>query len=202
MFGWFFLGALYLQRVLGYGALETGCAFLPMTAIVAVFSLFITTRVVARLGPKATLLCGLACSACGDLLYARVPVGGHYLTDLLPAIVLTGTGAGLTFMPTVSLAMAGAGQRDAGLVSGLTNVSVQVGAALGVAALASISTTHTNDLLAHGRAIKAALTSGYDLGFAVAAGSVMLAMVVAGALIRMEPAREAAAADRPARRAA
>ncbi|HWE63214.1 MAG TPA: MFS transporter [Chloroflexota bacterium] len=194
MFGLFFLGALYLQRVLGYGALETGFAFLPLTLVVAVFSLFITRRVVARLGARATLVAGAGLSAAGNLLLAHASVGSSYDVAVLPAFLLVGAGGGLAFMPTITLAMAGAGPGDSGLVSGLANVSSQMGAALGVAVLASIATTRTTALLAHGRVANQALTGGYDLGLVVAGGCVASAIVVAATLLRVNPERPAMAA--------
>jgi EmrB/QacA subfamily drug resistance transporter len=191
MFGMFFLGTLYLQRVLGYGALETGLAFVPLTFMVAVFSLFITRRVVARLGARATLMAGTGLSAAGDLLFAHASVGGSYVFAVLPVFLLVGAGAGLAFMPTITLAMSGAGPSDSGFVSGLANVSAQMGAAFGVAVLASLATTRTTTLLAHGQATSQALTSGYDLGFAVAGGCVAIAIVVAASVLRGGPQRPA-----------
>ena len=195
MFGLFFLGALYLQRVLRYGALETGLAFLPLTLMVAVFSLFITRRVVARLGARATLIVGAVLSAAGDLLFAHASVGGSYVADVLPVFLLAGAGGGLAFMPTITLAMSGAGPGDSGLVSGLANVSSQMGAALGVAVLASLATTRTGALLARGQATDRALTGGYDLGFVVAGGCVAAAIVVVAAVLRSSPERSPMAAE-------
>jgi EmrB/QacA subfamily drug resistance transporter len=192
MYGLFFLGALYMQHVLGYGALQTGFAFLPMTLIVAVLSLFVTRRVTARLGAKTTLIIGLVLSTASNLLFARASVSGNYFTDLLPVMVLAGVGAGLAFMPTITLAMSGAGPGDSGLVSGLANVYTQMGAALGVAILASLATGHTTDLLAHGHAVKDALTSGYDRGFIVAGIGDIAAGVLAVLVLRAGPGRSAA----------
>jgi hypothetical protein len=192
MFGLFFQGALYMQHVLGYGALQTGFAFLPMTLTVAVFSLFITRRVTARLGAGRTVMIGAGLSAAANLLFAHAPVGGSYLFDVLPVFLLAGAGGGLAFMPTITLAMSGAGPGDSGLVSGLANVSSQMGAALGVAVLASLATTRTTALLAHGDAANQALTGGYDLGFLVAAGCVASAIVVAAGVLRAGAAALAA----------
>ncbi|HVA90609.1 MAG TPA: MFS transporter [Chloroflexota bacterium] len=190
MFGVFFLGALYLQHVRGYSALQTGFAFLPMTMTVACFSLFITRRMMSRLGARTTLIAGSVLVAGGTLLFARASVDGSYITQVLPVFLLVGAGAGLAFMASVTLAMAGAGPRDSGLVSGLANVSSQIGAAVGVAVLACLSTRRTNDLLARGHAAKDALTSGYDLGFLVAGGGAATAVVVALVVLRApsEPA--------------
>jgi fucose permease len=159
--------------------------------MVAVFSLFITRRVVARLGARATLMVGTGLSAAGDLLFAHAPVGGSYVFAVLPVFLLVGAGAGLAFMPTITLAMSGASSGDSGLVSGLANVFSQIGAAFGVAVLASLASTRTTSLLAHGQATSQALTSGYDLGFAVAAGCVAIAIVVAASVLRGGPQRPA-----------
>jgi EmrB/QacA subfamily drug resistance transporter len=200
LFGSFFLGALYLQQVRGYSALLTGVAFLPQNVLVSLFSLFLTTRLLARFGAKATLLPGLVLVAGGLLLFSRAPVAGNYVTDVLPAMLLIGTGAGLFFMPSVSLAMAGASPQDSGLVSGFTNVTLQMGAALGVAILASVSTARTNSLIGSGAATNAALTSGYHLAFLVAAGCIAAAAVLGFVVIRGHRVEQAPAPQRPNRR--
>jgi predicted MFS family arabinose efflux permease len=194
MFGMFFLGALYLQRVLGYGALETGLAFIPLTLMLSIFSLFITRRVVARLGARRTLIVGVSLSAAGDLFFAHATVGGNYVFAVLPVFLLMGAGNGLAFMPTITLAMSGAGAGDSGLVSGLANVAAQMGAALGVAVLASLASTRTTSLLAHGQTTSQALTGGYDLGFVAAGGCVAAAIVVALTVLRPTPQRPATVA--------
>jgi EmrB/QacA subfamily drug resistance transporter len=179
MFGQFFLGALYLQHVLGYGPLDTGLAFLPMSAMVTVFSLFISTRLMTRVGAKLTIIPGLLLVLAGLAVLSRVPVHGQFLTDILPGMILFGAGAGLAFAPSVALAMADAAPADVGLASGLANVSLQLGAAIGIAVLASISTSRTNDLIAHGTAHASALVGGYHLGYLVAAGCIVAALVFA-----------------------
>lgn len=194
MYGTFFVGALYMQHVLNYGAFETGAAFLPQTLAVAVLSLFVTRRLVARLGAKPTVILGLILVAAGSLLFSRATVGSSYAEAVLPAVLLAGSGGGLAFMPTVTLAMSAAGPAEAGLASGLANVSVQIGGALGVAVLASLSTTRTGNLLARGHAVKDALTGGYDLGLTIAAAAVCVAIVVASTVLRILPATQAAPA--------
>ena len=187
MYGTFFVGALYMQHVLGYGSFETGAGFVPQTLVVAVFSLFVTRRVVARIGVKPTVILGLVLASAGNLLFARAGIGGSYVEVVLPSVLLAGMGGGLAFMPTVSLAMSGAGPSESGIASGLANVSVQVGGALGVAVLASVSTIHSKDLLAQGQPVKEALTGGYDLGFAIAGAAVTIAVAVAGIVLRIGP---------------
>lgn len=188
MLGMFFMGALYLQSVLGYGAIRTGFAFLPWSLLVGLFSLGMTVRIVARIGAKATLIIGLVLFTLGLGLFARAPVGGTYLADVLPGMVMLGLGAGLVFMPSVSLAMSDAAPSESGLASGLANVSLQIGGALGLAAVASLSTTRTANLLAGGASAHAALNGGYHLGFVVAAGAVLAAIGVASAVLRGGPA--------------
>jgi EmrB/QacA subfamily drug resistance transporter len=186
MFGMFFLGALYLQRVLGFDALEVGLAFLPVTVIIGTLSLGFSARLNLRFGARATLLPGLALIAAGLLLFARVPVGGNYLSDILPVMVLLGTGAGLSFPSLMTLAMSGATESDSGLASGLVNTTLQVGGALGLAVLATLSTTRTDSLLSGGDSTASALTGGFHLAFFIGAGLVAAAIGVA--LTVLQPA--------------
>ena len=184
MFGQFFLGALYLQHVLGYSAIATGLAFMPMNLAVGLFSLTVAARIMTRIGAKATLLPGLAFIAAGLALFSRVPVHGHYLTDVLPGMALFGIGAGLAFTPSIALAMADAAPADTGLASGLANVSMQMGAAIGIAVLASISTSRTSTLLAGGAGRDAALAGGYHLGYLIATGCIVTAFVLASVILK------------------
>jgi EmrB/QacA subfamily drug resistance transporter len=200
MFGMFFLGALYLQRVLGFDAIEVGLAFLPVTLVIGTLSLGFSARLNTRFGARATLLPGLALIAGGLALLAQAPVGGHYATDVLPVTILLGAGAGLSFPSLMTLAMSGATHSDSGLASGLVNTSLQVGGALGLAVLATLATTRTDHLLAAGSSTAAALTGGYHLAFLIAAGLVAGAIAVALAVLRPEhvAAAELAAAEQPA----
>jgi EmrB/QacA subfamily drug resistance transporter len=184
MFGAFFLGALYLQRVLGYSPVGAGLAFMPMNLCVALFSLFVTARLVSRFGAKATLIPGLVLMTLGLALFGRAPVDAVYVIDVLPALLLMGMGAGLVFMPSVLLAMSGVDGSDSGLASGVANVAIQVGAAVGVAVLASVSAADTSGLLSRGVVLEGALTSGYHLGFAVAAGCVAMAALTGAVVLR------------------
>jgi EmrB/QacA subfamily drug resistance transporter len=186
MFAMFFLGALYLQRVLGYDALETGLAFLPVTLVIGTLSLRYSERLIMRFGARATLIPGLALIAAGLALFARAPVDGSYVVDVLPVMLLLGTGAGLCFPALMTLAMSGATQEDAGLASGLVNTTLQVGGALGLAVLATLSTTRADALLADGEGTSAALTSGYHLAFVVGVGLLLAAIAVAVTVL--EPA--------------
>jgi EmrB/QacA subfamily drug resistance transporter len=179
MFGMFFLGSLYLERVLGYDALEIGLAFLPVTVAMGLLSIRYSERLVTRFGARRTLVPGLVLIAAGLLLFTRTPVGGDYLTDVLPAMVLLGTGAGLSFPALMTVAMAGATPQDAGLASGLVNTTAQVGGALGLAVMATLSTSRSERLVADGHSAAAALTGGYHLAFWIAAALVAGAIVVA-----------------------
>jgi EmrB/QacA subfamily drug resistance transporter len=198
MFATFFLGSLYLQRVLGYDALEIGLAFLPVTLAIGTLSLGYSERLIMRFGARTTLLPGLGLIGVGLALLTQVPVDGDYLVDLLPAMLLFGVGAGLSFPALMTLAMSGATQSDAGLASGLVNTTLQVGGALGLAVLATLSTTRTDHLLAEGHHAASALTDGYHLAFVVGVGLVVAAIVVALTILQPErPATQEAGAESP-----
>jgi EmrB/QacA subfamily drug resistance transporter len=198
MLGMFFLGALYLQRVLGYGALQVGLAFLPVALGIGALSLGASARLITRLGARATLVPGLALVAAGLALLQGAPAGAEYATDLLPVMVLLGVGAGLAFPALMTLAMSAATERDSGLASGLVNTTQQVGGALGLAVLATLSTTRTDSLRTGGDAPVAALLGGYRLAFAIAALLVVAALLFAIALLRAEPRTEEAPAAQAA----
>jgi EmrB/QacA subfamily drug resistance transporter len=191
MFGMFFLGSLYLRRVLRYDPLEIGLAFLPTTVVMGTLSVRFSEPLITRFGARTTLVPGLTVVAAGFALFARVPVNGSYVTDVLPTILLMGTGIGVAFPALMTIAMSGATERDAGLASGLVNTTAQVGAALGLAVLATLATTRTNSLLAHGHATADALTGGYRLAFVIGAALIVVAIGVAAIVLR--PERKAAA---------
>jgi EmrB/QacA subfamily drug resistance transporter len=183
LLGVFFLAVLYLQRVLGYDAVETGAAFLPISLSIGVLSVGFSARLNGRFGPRAVLLPALASIAAGLVLLARVPVDGHYVVDLLPAMVLLGVGGGLAFPALMTLAMSGVAPEDSGLASGLVNTTQQVGGALGLSILATVASERTD----HATGMDA-LLSGYHLAFAVAAGFAIAALTVAAAVLRPRPA--------------
>jgi len=189
MFGMFFLGSLYFQRVLGYDALGIGLAFLPFSLSIGIMSFAFSGPLITRFGARAVLLPGLVLIGAGLGFFARVPVEADYLVDVLPSMLLLGVGFGLAFPSLMALAMSGAGEHDSGLASGLVNATQQVGGALGLSVLASLSASRTNGLLAAAVAEPAALTNGYQLSFAIGAGLVLVALVVAGTVLR--PAEEA-----------
>jgi EmrB/QacA subfamily drug resistance transporter len=197
MFGMFFLGALYLQRVLGFDSLEVGLGFLPVTVLIGTLSLGFSAKLNLRFGPRATLLPGLVSVAAGLLLFSRISVDGSYWTEVLPAMVLIGAGAGLSFPSLMSLAMGGVSREEAGLASGLVNTTLQVGGAIGLAVLATMSTNRTGDLLASGHSQAVALTDGYRLAFLIGAGLVVVAIGIAATVLRPSPVPgEAEAAQR------
>jgi EmrB/QacA subfamily drug resistance transporter len=195
LFGMFFLGALYLQRVLRYDAIEVGLAFLPVAVGIAALSLRLAASLMMRFGAKPTLIGGLVLVAAGLLVFRRAPVDAAYVTDLLPVMVLLGVGAGLVFPALMTLAMSGATAEDSGLASGLVNTTQQVGGALGLAVLATISTTHTAALRGHGVSAAVALTGGYHLAFTIAAALVLAAIVIGLLALRPERADETAGAS-------
>jgi EmrB/QacA subfamily drug resistance transporter len=186
MYGMFFLGALYLERVLGYDPLQIGLAFLPTTLIMGTLSLRYTERLVMRFGARNTLIPGLCLVALALLLFTRSPVDGSYVTDVLPVMVMLGIGIGTSFPSLMTLAMSGATRSDAGLASGLVNTTVQVGAALGLAVLATLATTRTENLRDAGHSTAAALNGGYHLAYAIGAGLIGVAIVIAVTVLQPE----------------
>jgi MFS family permease len=184
IYSMFFFGALNLQRILGLDALETGLAFLPMTLTVAATSLVVTPRVVARVGPKNSLIAGLGFMAVALLVLTRAGQDAGYAPGPLLAFVLVGIGGGLTFVPLLTIAMSEVPPSDAGIASGIVNVSMQVSAAIGLAAFGSIATSRTRDLVAQGDPSGQALLGGYHLVFSVAALLVVAALLLAATLLR------------------
>jgi EmrB/QacA subfamily drug resistance transporter len=204
MFGMFFLGALYMQRILGYDALQVGLAYLPTTVVMGVMSFRFTGQLNLRFGPQATLVPAMVFVVIALLLLARTPVDATYAVDLLPAMILFGLGAGLGFPSLMTLAMSGATASDSGLASGLVNTSVQVGGAVGLAVLATFATKRTEALLAEGEPAASALNSGYHLAYLIAAGLVLVAIAIAVSVLRVrlpealaEPVPEAPAEPVP-----
>lgn len=188
MFGMFFLGALYLQRVLGYAPLEVGLAFLPSTLVMGVLSMGFSGRITMRFGAKRALIPSLVLIGAGMLLFARTPVDGTYALDVLPAMVLVGAGAGVSFPALMTLAMSGATPSDSGLASGLVNTSAQVGGAVGLAVLATLATERTQGLTAGGEAAMSALNAGFHLAYVVGAVVLAAALAIAAAVLRPEDA--------------
>jgi EmrB/QacA subfamily drug resistance transporter len=198
MFALFFLGALYLQRIQGYDPFEVGLAFLPTTLAMGLFSVRYSARLSMRFGAQPTMLFGLPLILLGLLWFSRVPLEVNYWVDVLPAMVLLGVGAGSAFPALVTLAMSGASPQDAGLASGLVNTTAQVGGALGLAVLATLSTSRTESLREDGVAAATALTDGYQLALLVGAGLIAVAIGVTLTLLRPEQNTAAATSSQQA----
>jgi EmrB/QacA subfamily drug resistance transporter len=188
MVGWFFFSALYLQRVLGYDSLATGLAYLPATVALGAISQGPAARAVNRFGLKPTMIGGMGLMVLGLLLFARAPVGGSFLIDVLPGMVVLGVGAAFAFMAVILASTTGVPESEAGLASGLVNTSQQMGGALGLAALAAVAAAYAASI-AGSRPAVAALNSGYHAAFLVGAGCVILGALIAATLLR--PPRDA-----------
>src|SRR5436190_3151168 len=186
MFGMFFMGSLYLQLVQGYDALQIGLAFLPICIIMGTLTGRYSEPLIMRFGARRLLFPGLGLVAAGLILFTRAPVDANYWVDVFPVLVLMGFGIGVCFPALMTIAMSGATRADAGLASGLVNTTAQVGGALGLAVLATLSTSRSDSLEAAGHSTASALTSGYHLAFWIAAGLVVAAIAVAAAVIQPE----------------
>src|SRR5215218_6662180 len=194
MYSTFFLGTLYLEHVRHYSALETGAAFLPWTITVAILSQGITARLVARFGPLPVLTTGMATAVAGLLLFATVGQTTAYFPTIFVACFLIGLGIGNAFMPLLTLAMAEVPAADAGLGSGITNVSQQISGALGLAVLSTVAANHTKGLMADDHGLTSALIGGYQLAFLSGAVTIGAGIVLAVALLRPrepQPAHDA-----------
>jgi MFS family permease len=184
VFGTFFVGVLYVQHVLGYDALRIGLAFLPVTVVMGGVSLRYTDRLIARFGARRLVITGLALVAAGLALFARVPVDGRYLADVLPSVLLLGLGGGLAFPALAAVAMGDATPEDAGLASGVFNTTAQAGSALGLAVLAALASGRYGSLRAAGVPDVLAQTGGYRLAFLTASALVVAAIAVVVAALR------------------
>jgi EmrB/QacA subfamily drug resistance transporter len=184
MFAWFFLSALYLQLVLGYSPLEVGLAFLPANLIMGFLSLGLSAKLVMRFGIRPPLAVGLGLASLGLLLFARAPVDGNFVVDVLPSMILLGLGAGMAFNPVLLAAMNDVEPSDAGLASGVVNTAFMMGGALGLAVLASLAASRTETLEASGEGPLEALTGGYHAAFLAGALFALAAAVIGGALLR------------------
>ncbi|RQZ09780.1 MFS transporter [Burkholderia sp. Bp9031] len=169
MFAWFFLSALYMQRVLGYGPLQVGLAFLPANLIMAAFSLGLSARIVMRFGIRGPIAAGLLIAACGLALFSRAPADGSFVWHVLPGMTLLGIGAGVAFNPVLLAAMSDVDPADSGLASGIVNTAFMMGGALGLAVLASLAAARTDALAAARATPLDALNGGYHAAFAVGA---------------------------------
>jgi MFS family permease len=194
MFAWFFISALYLQLVLGFGPMQVGLAFLPANIIMAAFSLGLSAKLVTRFGIRKPLGVGLLFAAVGLALFARVPINGDVVTDVLPSMLLLGLGAGIAFNPLLIAAMSDVAPSESGLASGIVNTAFMMGGALGLAILASVAAAETNSLLASGATTQVALNGGYRIAFALGAVCAGAAAVIGSVFLR---AKMPAAAAEP-----
>jgi EmrB/QacA subfamily drug resistance transporter len=185
MFAAFFFSTLYLQLVLGYSPLQVGLAFLPQSLIMAACSLGLSARLVMRFGIKPPMITGLLLMTVALLLFARAPVDGSFIIDLLPSMILLGLGAGIGFNPIFLAAMSEVPQEESGLASGVVNTAFMMGGALGLAVLASLAASRTDSLLALGNGQLDALTGGYHVAFLVGALFALGATVLGAALLRI-----------------
>jgi EmrB/QacA subfamily drug resistance transporter len=184
MFAMFFFSALYLQLVVGYSPLEVGFAFLPATLVWGASSLLLSDRLVMRFGIKVPVLGGLAFFIVGLLLFARAPADGSFAMDVLLPMLCFGVGGGITFNPLLLAAMGDVEPQDSGLASGIVNTAFMMGGALGLAVLAAVATSRTDNLLGSGDSPAEALTSGYHAAFIVGALFAAVAGALAGTLLR------------------
>jgi EmrB/QacA subfamily drug resistance transporter len=183
MFAWFFLSALYLQLVLGFSPLQVGLAFLPANLIMGAFSLGLSAKLVLRYGLRVPLATGLSLAAVGLVLFARAPVDGSFVVDVLPGMILLAFGAGMAFNPLLLAAMSDVEPERSGLASGVVNTAFMMGGALGLAVLASLAASRKDSLLASGDAPLAALTGGYHAAFLVGAIFAIAGAAIGGAFL-------------------
>jgi len=202
MFAWFFLSALYLQLVLGYSPLQVGLAFLPANLIMGAFSIGLSAKLVMRFGIRAPLATGLSLAALGLLLFARAPVDGTFVVDVLPSMILLGFGAGMAFNPVLLAAMSDVEPSESGLASGVVNTAFMMGGALGLAILASLAASRTSSLSDSGESALEALNGGYHLAFLVGALFAVAAAAIGAVFLRPQAASMGAHEAEPASEAA
>lgn len=198
MFSFQFLCVLYLQKVLGFDEMHTGLGIFPVPVAIGALSLGLSPKLIARFGPRTVLLSGLSLIAAGLAMFARVPAGGSYVVDVLPALLPLGIGFGLAMPSLATLAMSAATPQDSGIASGMFNTMQQIGSAFGLAVLSTFATSRTNALLGGGASTAAALTGGYQLAFRIGASLVAVALVLAVTVLRSPgAARRPAAEEEP-----
>jgi EmrB/QacA subfamily drug resistance transporter len=183
MFSVFFFGALYMERVLGYGPLKTGIAFLPMTLSMAAMSLGVTSRLLVRYGPMRLLVPGLSGVIAGLVILSRAGVGVDYVTGILPALLLLGIGMSVSAVPLLTLAMADVPAADAGLASGIVNVSMWLASSTGLAVFGTLSSSRTASLMADGHSALSSLVAGYHEIFLIGSGLAALGLAAAVLLL-------------------
>jgi MFS family permease len=178
--------------------LETGLAFLPVSLMIGTLSLGFSPRLNLRFGARTVLIPGMLLVAAGLAWLTRAPVDGAYALDVLPAMLLMGAGAGVSFPALMTLAMSGATAEDSGLASGLVNTTAQVGGAVGISVLVTFATSRSDALRASGESAASALTGGYHLAFAISAGLATAGALLAATVLRRETDAQAEVAGEPA----
>jgi EmrB/QacA subfamily drug resistance transporter len=190
LFSMFFFISLYMQQVLGYGALKAGVSYLPL-AVTIIIAAGAASQLVTRLGFKPVLLAGMALIAIGLVWFAQVPTNGSFAGNILGPSIIVALGLGFSFVPVTIAAVAGVPNEDAGLASGLINTSQQIGGALGLAVLATVANTRTSDVLSSSHTtLKHALTEGFQSAFLTGAGFALLGVLLGLVLIRTRDSRE------------
>ena len=194
----FFIGVLYLQHIAGFTAMQTGLAFLPTTATLAVLSAGITARLMKRAGPRNLLLVGMLLIIVAFSVLALAGEQTAYFPTLLIAYAMLGVGGGISFMPLLTISMSQVPIQDAGLASGFSNEVMQIGAAVGLAAIGTVATDRAKVLVDTGSTLRSALTGGYELAFVLAALSVALGLSIVVMVLRPAPGRAASLETREA----
>src|SRR5215217_4715123 len=185
LFSMFLMLTLYMQQVLGYSAMKTGIAYLSVAGTAILWSA-VAAQLVTRVGVKSVLALGMTALTAGLVFFTQVSVGGSYVTDLLPGLLLIGLGIGFSFVPISIAALAGIEPAEAGLASGLINTSQQIGGALGIAALSTIATSRTADAVASGTATQSALVDGFTAAFVAGVIIAAIGVVASLTLIRRD----------------
>jgi len=193
LFSMFFFISLYMQQVLGFSALEAGLAYLPLAGgiIIAAGG---SAGLVTRFGFKPVLVTGLFVTAVGLLWFSQVSPGGTFVGDILFPSLLAAVGLGLAFVSMTVAAVSGVEPHEAGLASGLINTSQQIGGALGLAILATIANSRSDDAVAAGQSVPSALTEGFQAAFLVGAGFAIAGAVLALVMVSGRASREHAEA--------
>ncbi len=189
MFAVFFFGALYLERVLGYGPLKTGVAFLPMTLVMAAMSLGLTSRLLLRFGPMKLLIPGMSAVVVGLLMLTSMGEQAQYLTSILPAFLLLGAGMSVSAVPLLTIAMADVPKADAGLASGIVNVSMWLASSAALAVFGTVAASRSTSLMTQGQSAVTSLAAGYRETFLIGAVLALLGLLVT-AIVLWSPAKE------------
>jgi EmrB/QacA subfamily drug resistance transporter len=197
LFSMFLMLTLYMQQVLGYSAMKTGVAYLAVAGTAILWSA-VAAQLVTRIGVKPVLVAGMSFLTAGLVYFTQVSVGGSYLTDLLPGFLVIGVGIGFSFVPISIAALAGVQPAEAGLASGLINTSQQIGGALGIAALSTIATSSTENAVASGTAVPAALVDGFTTAFLAGVFIAAVGILAALTLIRRDELEQPQEVGEPA----